>query len=116
LLSRVRLFATPWTVARQTPLSMGFPRQEYWNGLPFPSPGIFLAQGSNLCLPKWQVDSSPLCRQGSSFVDILKSPGLDSGNLVGVIRSVLLSISQLLFACIDLLFLQAFPKWWQKWL
>ena len=31
--------ATPWTVARQAPLSMGFPRQEYWNGLPFPSPG-----------------------------------------------------------------------------
>ena len=29
----------PWTVARQAPLSMGFPRQEYWSGLPFPSPG-----------------------------------------------------------------------------
>ena len=32
-------FATPWTVAHQSPLSMGFSRQEYWNGLPFPSPG-----------------------------------------------------------------------------
>ena len=32
-------FVTRWTVARQAPLSMGFPRQEYWNGLPFPSPG-----------------------------------------------------------------------------
>ena len=32
-------FATPWTVARQAPLLMGFPRQEYWSGLPFPSPG-----------------------------------------------------------------------------
>ena len=32
-------FATPWTVAHQAPLSMGFPRQEYWKGLPFPSPG-----------------------------------------------------------------------------
>ena len=31
-------FATPWAVARQTPPSMGFPRQEYWSGLPFPSP------------------------------------------------------------------------------
>ena len=31
-------FATPWTVAHQAPLSMGFPRQEYWSGLPFPSP------------------------------------------------------------------------------
>ena len=37
--SRVRLFATPWTVAYQAPLSMGFSRQEYWSGLPFPSPG-----------------------------------------------------------------------------
>ena len=37
-LSHVRLFATPWTVARQVPLSMGFSRQEYWNGLPFPPP------------------------------------------------------------------------------
>ena len=39
LLSRVRLFATLWTVAYQASLSMGFSRQEYWNGLPFPSPG-----------------------------------------------------------------------------
>ena len=38
-LSRVRLFATPWTVAHQAPPSMGFSRQEYWSGLPFPSPG-----------------------------------------------------------------------------
>ena len=38
-LSRVRLFATPWTVAYQAPLSMGFSKQEYWNGLPFPAPG-----------------------------------------------------------------------------
>ena len=37
-LSRVQLFATPWTVAHQAPLSMGFSRQEYWSGLPFPSP------------------------------------------------------------------------------
>ena len=38
LLSFVQLFETPWTVAHQAPLSMGFPRQEYWSGLPFPSP------------------------------------------------------------------------------
>ena len=37
--SRVQLFATPWTDARQAPLSMGFSRQEYWSGLPFPPPG-----------------------------------------------------------------------------
>ena len=37
--SRVRLFVMPWTIARQAPLSIGFSRQEYWSGLPFPSPG-----------------------------------------------------------------------------
>ena len=39
--------ATPWTVACQAPLSIRCSRQEYWSGLPFPSPGIFLTQGSN---------------------------------------------------------------------
>ena len=38
-LSRVRLFATPWTVACQAPLSMGFSKQEHWSGLPCPPPG-----------------------------------------------------------------------------
>ena len=38
-LSRVRLFVTPWTVAHQAPPSMEFSRQEYWSGLPLPSPG-----------------------------------------------------------------------------
>ena len=53
-LSHVRLSETPWTVARQVPLSMGFSRQEYWSGLSCPLPGIFLTQESNLdhlCLP-----------------------------------------------------------------
>ena len=39
VLSHVLLFATLWTVAHQALLSTGFPRQEYWSGLPFPSPG-----------------------------------------------------------------------------
>ena len=39
MLSHFQLFATLWTVALQTPLFMGFPRQEYWSGWPFPSPG-----------------------------------------------------------------------------
>ena len=43
--------ATPWIVAYQAPLSMGFSRQEYWSGLPFPSPGVFLTQGFNPGLP-----------------------------------------------------------------
>ena len=38
----------PWTVAQQAPLSMGFSRQEYWSGVPFPSPGIFPTQKSNM--------------------------------------------------------------------
>ena len=40
LLSHVRLFVTPWTAAYQAPLSMEFPRQEYWSGVPLPSPGL----------------------------------------------------------------------------
>ena len=51
---------TPWTVAPQAPLAMGFYRQEYWSGLPFPSPGDLLSQGSNLHLLYWQVDSLSL--------------------------------------------------------
>ena len=48
-LSRVWLFVTPWTVARQALLPMGFSRQEYWSGLPFPTPGvIFPTQGVKL--------------------------------------------------------------------
>ena len=47
LLSCVQLFVTPWTIACQAPLSMKFYRQEYWSGLPWLSPGIFLTQGSN---------------------------------------------------------------------
>ena len=39
MFSHVRLFATPWTVAHQAPLSMGFSRQGFWSGLPFPPPG-----------------------------------------------------------------------------
>ena len=47
-LNDVQLSATPWTVAHQAPLSMGFPRQEYWIGLPFPSPKVmFPTQGLN---------------------------------------------------------------------
>ena len=49
-LSHVQLFATPWAIALQAPLSMEFSRQEYWSGLPFPSPGDLSTQGSNLGL------------------------------------------------------------------
>ena len=52
LLSHVQLFATLWTVAPQSPLSMGFPRQEYWSGLPFPSPGNHPDPGIKLMSPE----------------------------------------------------------------
>ena len=72
-LSRARLFTTLWTVAHQAPLSMGFPRQEYWSGLLFPSPGIFLTQGLNPGLLHWQEDSLPLVIPSTTpMVDALK--------------------------------------------
>ena len=49
-LSRVQLFATPWTVAFRAPLSMGFPRQEYWSGLPFPPSGDLPNPGDESCI------------------------------------------------------------------
>ena len=56
-LSRVRLFATSWTAARQAPLSMGFSRQEYWSGLPFPSLGDLPNPGIEPGSPALQADA-----------------------------------------------------------
>ena len=56
-LNCVRLFATPWTVARQAPLSMGFSRQEYWSGLPFPSLGDLSNPGIKPRSPALQADA-----------------------------------------------------------
>ena len=58
-LSRVRLFGTPWTVAYQAPLSVGFSRQEYWSGLPFPSPGDLPNPGIEPGSPVLQADALP---------------------------------------------------------
>ena len=58
-LSRVQLFATPWGVARQAPLSMGFSRQEYWSGLPCPPPGELPDPGIKPRSPALQADSLP---------------------------------------------------------
>ena len=57
LLSRVRLFATPWTVAYQAPPSMGFSRQECWSGLPFPSPGDLPYPGIEPRFPTLEADA-----------------------------------------------------------
>ena len=59
LLSRLRLPVTPWTVACQAPLSMGFPRQEYWSGLPFPSQRDLPHPGIELRSLALQTDSLP---------------------------------------------------------
>ena len=56
-LSRVRLFATLWTVAHQASLSMGFSRQEYWSGLPFPSPGDLPDPGIEPRSPALEADA-----------------------------------------------------------
>ena len=58
-LSRVRLFAIPWTVVYQASLSMGFSRQEYCNGLPFPSPGDLPDPGIEPGSPALQADALP---------------------------------------------------------
>ena len=50
---------TPWTVVCQAPLSMGFSRQEYWDGLPFPSPGDLPDPGIEPGSPALQADSLP---------------------------------------------------------
>ena len=71
MLSRARLSATPWTVARQAPLSMGFSRQKCWNGLPFPPPGDRPNQGLNLHLSKQTNDDDHLEeRKGSEKVQV----------------------------------------------
>ena len=54
-----RTLGTPWTVACKVLLSLGFSRQEYWSGLPFPSPGDLPDPGMNLESPAVQADSSP---------------------------------------------------------
>ena len=56
-LSRVQLFATPWTVAYQASPSMGFSRREYWSGLPFPSPGDLPDPGIEPRSPALQADA-----------------------------------------------------------
>ena len=58
-LSCVRLFVTPWTVAHQAPQSMKFSRQEYWRGLPFPSPGDLPNPGMEPRSPALQADALP---------------------------------------------------------
>ena len=59
LLSCGQLFGTPWIVANQVPLSVGFPRQEHWSGLPFPPPGDLPNSRIKPTSPALQADSLP---------------------------------------------------------
>ena len=72
-LRRVRLFVTPWTITYQAYPSMAFSRQEYWSGLPFPSPEYLPKPGINPRSPALQADSSPSEPPGKSiyYINVL---------------------------------------------
>ena len=72
-LSSVRLFATPWTTACHASLSMGFSRQEYWSGLPFPPPVHLPSPGIELTSPTLQVGALPLSHTTCSPIIIFLS-------------------------------------------
>ena len=78
--SCIQLFASPWTVAHQAPLSMGFSRQEYWSGLPFPSPGDLLDPGIQPGSPALQADSLLHELQGSPMMMEGANKPRNSGN------------------------------------
>ena len=71
LLSRVQLFVTPWTVVYQAPPSMEFSRQEYWSGVPFPSPGDLPNQGIEPMSPTLQTDVLPSELPGKPLVCVI---------------------------------------------
>ena len=71
LLFSQQIFATQYTVPFQAPLSMGFPRQEYWSELPFPSPGYIPDAEVEPAPPAWQADSLPLSHQGNPIYTLV---------------------------------------------
>ena len=83
LLSRVRLLVTPWTAARQAPPSMGFSRQEYWSGVPLPSPFVSLGK----FIPRYLI------------IFVVMVNGLDS--LISLSYFSLLVYRNVWFLCID---------------
>ena len=71
--SRVQLFVTPWTVAYQAPPSMGFSRQEYWSGVPLPSPGDLPDPGVEPGSRALQADALPSEPPGKSHLPLCKA-------------------------------------------
>ena len=102
--------------ARQAPLSMGFPRQEHWSGLPFPSPGIFLTQGLNLGLQHCRQILYHLSHQGSPEIqsDLLVNMQM-MDFLVNASRRVLLqnTLGRLYLICFLWLLVN---KSWNLWM
>ena len=86
-LSHVQLFEIPWTVAYQAPMSMGSSRQEYWSGLPFPSPGDLPNPGIEPRSPALQADALPSEPQGKS---IRQERGLRNHTSVSIIQNPLI--------------------------
>ena len=102
-LSRAQLFATPWTTAYQAPPSMGFPRQEYWSGLPLPSPNkelLYSERNSTTILckslyGKVSVLVTQLCPDLCNFMDYTSPPG---SSVHGVLQAKILEWIAILFS------------------
>ena len=74
-------FVTPWTVTRQAPLSMGFPRQEYWNGLSFPSLGDLLDSGTESVSPALADELFTTELPGKPFSEMMLSLKISLGKI-----------------------------------
>ena len=105
-LSHVQLFVTPWTVAYQAPLSIGFSRQDYWSGLPFPSPGDLPNPGIESMSPALQTGTLPSEPPGKPR-EVVKNPPAKAGDrgdtcsIPGLGRSLRVGNSNLLqYSCL----------------
>ena len=94
--------ATPRTVVCQAPLSMGFPRQEFWSGLPFSSSGYLPNSGVESVSPALQVNSLPLSHQGSPFKNCTDPENMKPGCSCSVTLIVwFLSVAQVALSTSD---------------
>ena len=105
-LSHVQLFAIPWTVVYQASLSMGFSRQEYWSGLPFPPSKLVIKPVS----PAWQVYSLPLSHLGSPLCCYYFVASQDSENLRSQVAKVCGAI-YIRTSCVDSWSLSGVATW-----
>ena len=92
-LSRVWLFVTPWTVVHQAPPSMGFSRQEYWSGLPFPSPGDLPDPGIEPRSPRLQADALTSEPPGKQILAVIPHVVQYQAILINVALQVVLKLS-----------------------